>query len=326
MGWIAGRFPKEKQILAFSGADPSVIEQSLKRLVDSPELTSIGGNNASASLSTAMILEQGEAAAAVVAGGGSTAGLEGGVFSSNRSLPTQAAPVGPARPREGYHDQRPPSGLQEGVGRGVEEEEEEIAAVGGGMSVVGAGGSRPGSGSMPLPYRGVVCASPAGSVRGGRTFRHDGSGGFFAAPMRTLGMMRAESATRAHYGSGFYGGAAIPASHAGEGGVDLSPAPLGNGFAMVNTSPIRKDVVAAAASTAGAEAAAAVPAFFGEDGGGGGGGGGVKAAELAGKGSGATSTSSTASMSSTGSSFRTRVRSSRENQLYGAWCRQVCVG
>lgn len=43
MGWIAGRFPKQKQLLAFSGADPAVIQAGLQELVDSPHMAAIGG-------------------------------------------------------------------------------------------------------------------------------------------------------------------------------------------------------------------------------------------------------------------------------------------
>lgn len=44
VGWIAGKFPMDKQVLAFSAAEPSAIEDGLRELVNSPHITSIGGS------------------------------------------------------------------------------------------------------------------------------------------------------------------------------------------------------------------------------------------------------------------------------------------
>lgn len=41
MGWIASRVTKERQVLAFSGADPATIRESLGDLVGSPQITSV---------------------------------------------------------------------------------------------------------------------------------------------------------------------------------------------------------------------------------------------------------------------------------------------
>lgn len=41
VGWIASRITKERQVLAFSGADPATIRESLGELVGSPQITSV---------------------------------------------------------------------------------------------------------------------------------------------------------------------------------------------------------------------------------------------------------------------------------------------
>ena len=77
VGWIASRFAKERQILAFSGAEPSAIQESLGNLVGSPRLTSVGGESSVVAAATTVRapLEQDEdMAAAAVA----TAEAEGG--------------------------------------------------------------------------------------------------------------------------------------------------------------------------------------------------------------------------------------------------------
>lgn len=43
VGWIAGRFPEQKQLLAFSGADPAVIQAGLQELMNAPHMAAIGG-------------------------------------------------------------------------------------------------------------------------------------------------------------------------------------------------------------------------------------------------------------------------------------------
>lgn len=105
-------------------------------------------------------------------------------------------------------------------------------------------------------------------------------------------MMREESALRAQ-GLGWAYGNHVPGT-AGAGGAPAA-------------------VVAAAAAAAGSSASAMggsspPTTFLGR---------GVK---VAGKGGVASGGSSTASVSSTGSTFRAKIRSAAENDMYGSWC------
>lgn len=54
VGWIAGKFPMDKQVLAFSAAEPSAIEDGLRELVNSPHITSIGGSTVGESYAVAV--------------------------------------------------------------------------------------------------------------------------------------------------------------------------------------------------------------------------------------------------------------------------------
>lgn len=252
MGWIASRITKERQVLAFSGADPATIRESLGDLVGSPQITSVDSSGnivSSGGVSTAsMALLQREDIAVVTAESGRN------ILASSTSASSAAAAASAAAT---------------------------AAAVMEGASVA------PGV---------VLTLSPAG-VAGAAT-----RGG--APAMRTVGEMRAESARRAQMVSTDGGGRQY--HHA---------------FGMMT----RRDV----------EGGGAGVSYFtgGEHGGHGGGASG--SGGVVGSGSGrnggggkvsAPSTSSTASISSTGSAiFRARARLSRENQLYGEWFGGVVV-
>lgn len=314
MGWIAAKFPKDKQVLAFSGANPAAIEAGLKELVESPMMVSIGGNYASAS-STAVVLEQGEAVAAAVASGGSVGGgsvasggsdrgggAEGGgkgegggsvssvldhdgVFDSNRCL---AARVGPPTPPQ-------PAAVTAGAGaaaggatpsrkgsRKVYQPGEDHASPTAAPSAAAAAGAGAGAGASAEPT--ATSGGGGGSGEGG--FSSTAPGTAKSAPIRTLGMMRAESARRAQ-------------------GVGLEGS---NGFGMMRSYVVQAGTVSAGTSTSTSSS------YFA---------GGVRGSggKLSVASTSSTSTStSTASMSSTSSSLRARVRSSTENEMYGAWC------
>ncbi|CAM9905963.1 unnamed protein product, partial [Ectocarpus sp. 8 AP-2014] len=74
VGWIARNFPKDKQVLAFSGADPATYKAGLTALVDSSGMTPVGVSSGGGDsgggdcVSTAMTLDNGEAAAAALTG------------------------------------------------------------------------------------------------------------------------------------------------------------------------------------------------------------------------------------------------------------------
>ncbi|CAM9907462.1 unnamed protein product, partial [Ectocarpus sp. 4 AP-2014] len=74
VGWIARNFPKDKQVLAFSGADPATYKVGLTALVDSSGMTPVGVSSGGGEsgggdcVSTAMTLDNGEAAAAALTG------------------------------------------------------------------------------------------------------------------------------------------------------------------------------------------------------------------------------------------------------------------
>eukprot|EP00903_Cladosiphon_okamuranus_P006073 g5986.t1 len=284
VGWIAGRFPKDKQVLAFSGADPKTYEAGLTALVGSSGMTPIGCSCPvdSSCTSTAMVLEQGEALAAALTGAGAGAGAvaaaaaaavtatatvsadaSGGESEARAAAAATAAACarpapaaggggdatrGPRHPHAHVHAPHPttcatrPSRFEAGT----------RVAVGGVI--------------WPPPGRD---ASPAPAIKK-------------APPIRTLGMMREESARRAQ-GLGTYG------SHM-MGGAGWAAAPATS--AMATGSP--PNFLARGPNARGGKGV-----NMGSAGGG---------------------SSSTASTSSACSAFRARVRSSTENEIYGAWC------
>lgn len=280
MGWIAGRFPKEKQVFAFSGADPVAIEDGLKALVSSDRMKCIGGNG-SGSGSTAVTLEQGEAAAAAIAASAAAAAVG--------SMPTSSA-----RAPSPSNDRNAPRGLGdpylEGMRQTVDVGRRAVVSGNGGL---GSPSMAMAMAAMPPVSQATGSQFPAAEThpsapRVGFAPSNDGS----VSPIRTLGMIRADSARRAQRvgmysvgtGYGVMGPAMVDGMAVGPGGVGAGTAP---------------------------------PNYFtkghgGSAGGGGGVGSGVKGSVA--------STSSTASVSSTSSSLRARARSSRENELYAAWC------
>lgn len=321
MGWIAAKFPKDKQVLAFSGADPAAYEDGLTALVGSAGMTPVGGKNGDTAASTAVMLEQGEAAAAAA------------LTAAGAGLPP-APPEAGQTPSAVAADTAGPAPLEEdgvmGSGNGsgsgeemVAGEEEEVCDRSAAAVVAVAGGSGGGGGGekkrgrettaeaaeTPPPPPAAPAAHPTSSpiltgpprpavgtritVGGGSMWPLNSATASSSArdrdrkasPIRTLGMMREESARRAQGLGTAYGNHGLGIVTARAGGRSRTGATT---TTMGSGSP---------------------PSFLrGPK-------GTVGRATSVGSGG-----SSTASMSSAETNLRAKVRSSTENDMYGAWC------
>eukprot|EP00752_Nemacystus_decipiens_P007578 g6771.t1 len=332
VGWIAARFPKDKQVLAFSGADPKTYEAGLTALVGSSGMTPVGCRASSSTdaafASTAMVLEQGEALAAALTGAGAAGLSPAQGPAKTTAAERHAAAVAGVDPVSDGGRRRGDGGAAGGADTAARAATttatvsapsySSSSAAGGAAadSVVGGDGAGGGEDASRVrrhahaPHP-TTCATGRSrfepgtrvAVGGviwppGRSATSAAGAGSKASPIRTLGMMREESARRAQglggYGSYMMGGA---------------------GWAAAAAAPTSATAAGAAAAAAGASSPPSFLARGAVGAGGGGGGGGGRGRKGVSVGS-----SSTASTSSTCSALRARVRSSTENEIYGAWC------
>lgn len=271
----------DKQVLAFSGADPSAVEEGLKELVNSPHMTSIGGSSAAiaanpAAQSTQVVpgslknidsndaisswegTDSDAAAAAAAAAAVACAEREllaaeeelraalaqtGGFASGSIAGDPGAADTGKADGRVGVEGQAP-------TARRSYRPVQDLKRQGGELAVI----RNSGFGAVTLTASGKAAAGVAGFCSGG-------------VPPPANGAMGSAAAQRARGGV-----SAAPRRVSDHRGVAMNSA---SGAARNNPSSYARSIQKA--------------------------GGG-------------------------GASFLTRVRLSRENQLYGAWCRQAIGG